>query len=251
MSTFETAAFISLDVNTHKKSHMNNIVFENVSFCFTGKLAELKRTQAEREVRARNGYSQKVINNQLNYLVIGSIPASGWKHGNYGNKIIKVKQLIESGSELKIISEKDFMIALENIAISDSGEIDEKLLICRYKALFGNGDIDIIALEEYLELLTETKGSHVSASIEEPFIYKDLYEEFSKEEIDNLLFFQCRIVKHFDLDAETQEFVEIIAKGFESIEGLDGDISWSEKKEGTASFAKLLQDIPIRTKLTE
>jgi hypothetical protein len=43
----------------------------------------------------------------------------------------------------------------------------------------------------------------------------------------------------------------MIAKGFESIKGLDGDISWSEKKEGTASFAKLLQDIPLRTKLTE
>jgi len=32
-------------------------------------------------------------------------------------------------------------------------------------------------------------------------------------------------VKHLDLDADSQEFVDIIAKGFESIEGLDGDIS--------------------------
>jgi len=229
---------------------MANIEFENKSFCFTGKLAELKRTQAEREVRARNGYSQKVINNELTYLVLGSIPSTGWKHGNYGNKIVKAKQLIENGADLKIISEKDFMIGLENIATLDSGEIDEKLLICRYKALFGNGDIDLTALEDFLELLTETTDSHISATVEEPFIYKDLYDEFSKEEIDNLLFFQCRIVKHLDLDADSQEFVDVFAKGFESIEGLDGDISWSEKKEGTASFAKLLQDIPLRTKLT-
>lgn len=229
---------------------MANIEFENKSYCFTGKLAELKRTQAEREVRARNGYSQKVINNELTYLVLGSIPSTGWKHGNYGNKIVKAKQLIENGADLKIISEKDFMVGLEDIATIDSGEIDEKLLICRYKALFGNGDIDLTALEDFLELLTETTNSHISATVEEPFIYKDLYDEFSKEEIDNLLFFQCRIVKHLDLDADSQEFVDIIAKGFESIEGLDGDISWSEKKEGTASFAKLLKDIPLRTKLT-
>ena len=186
----------------------------------------------------------------MTYLILGSIPSTGWKHGNYGNKIVKAKQLIENGADLKIISEKDFMVGLETIATLDSGEIDEKLLICRYKVLFGNGDTDLTALEDFLELLTETTDSHISATVEVPFIYKDLYDEFSKEEIDNLLFFQCRIVKHLDLDADSQEFVDIFAKGFESIEGLDGDISWSEKKEGTASFAKLLQDIPLRTKLT-
>ncbi len=228
---------------------MAKIEFEEKSFRFTGKLAELKRTQAEREVRARNGYSQKVINKELTYLVLGSIPSSGWKHGNYGNKIVKAKQLMNDGANLKIISEKDFMVGLEDIATLDSGEIDEKLLICRYKALFGNGDIDLTALEDFLELLTETTDSHISATVEEPFIYKDLYDEFSKEEIDNLLFFQCRIVKHLNLNTDSQEFVDLFAKGFESIEGLDGDISWSEKKEGTASFAKLLQDIPLRTKL--
>lgn len=228
---------------------MNDIQFENNSFCFTGKLAELKRTQAEREVRARNGFSQKVINHELTYLVLGSIPSTGWKHGNYGNKIVKAKQLIENGADLKIISEKDFMIGLENITPVDSGDIDEKLLICRYKALFQNGEIDISTLEDYLELLTETTNSHVSATIEEPFIYKDLYDEFSQEDIDNLLFFQCRIVKHLDLNANSQEFVDTIAKGFESIKGLDGDLTWNEKKEGSASFAKLLQEIPLKTKL--
>jgi hypothetical protein len=228
-----------------------NISFEENSFCFTGKLAELKRTQAEREVRARSGYSQKVINNELTYLVLGSIPSSGWKHGNYGNKIVKAKQLMEKGAELKIISEKDFMFGLENMAPIDSGEIDEKLLIFRYKALFQNGDMDITALEDFLELLTETTNSHVSATVEEPFIYKDLYDEFTQEDIDNLLFFQCRIVKHLALDADSQEFVDKVAKGFESIKGLDGDISWSEKKEGSANFAKLLQDIPLRTKLSK
>lgn len=228
---------------------MTNIEFENKSFCFTGGLAELKRTQAEREVRARNGFSQKVINKELDYLVLGSIPSVGWKHGDYGNKIVKAKELIGQKSKLKIVSEKDFMEGLENIAPIDSGEIDEKLVIIRYKALCENGNLDIDGLEEYLGLVHETSNSHVSASVEEPYIYQDLYNEFSEEEIDNLLFFQCRIVKHLDLEANSQEFVDTIAKGFESIKGLDGNLTWSEKKEGTASFAKLLLDIPLRTKL--
>jgi hypothetical protein len=228
---------------------MEKIEFENKSFCFTGGLAELKRTQAEREVRARNGFSMKIINKELDYLVLGSIPSVGWKHGNYGNKIVKAKQLIEQGEKLKIVSEKDFMEGLERVAATDSGEIDEKLVIIKYKALFENGNIDIDGLEEYLGLIHETSNSHVSASVEEPFIYKDLYNEFSEEQIDNLLFFQCRIVKNLELEANSQEFVDSIAIGFESIKGLDGDLTWTEKKEGTASFAKLLQDIPLRTKL--
>lgn len=223
---------------------MHEIDFDSKTFCFTGKLAELKRTQAEREVRARNGLSQKVINENLDYLVIGSIPSSGWKHGNYGNKIEKARQLVGEGAKLKLIPENAFMVALENVVPSDSGDIDEKILICRYKALVKNGDFDIDGLEQYLELLKETKNSHVSASIEEPFIYQDLYDEFEADEIDDLLFFQCRIVKHFPLDADCQEFVDGIAIGFEDIDGMDGDLTWTEKKEGTASFAKLIQEIP-------
>lgn len=228
-----------------------NIEFNGNSFCFTGKLAELKRTQAEREVRARNGFSQEVINRELNYLVIGSIPSTGWKHGNYGNKIEKARQLIKEGADLTLISEKEFMLSLENVVATDSGEIDEKLLIVRYSALFKNGDIDITGLEDYLDILKDTSNSHISATVEEPFIYKDLYNEYSEQDIEDLLIFQCRIVKHYSVNAETQEFIDNVAKGFESIKGLDGKLTWNEKKEGTASFAKLLQDIPLKTKLTQ
>lgn len=226
-----------------------NIEFNENSFCFTGKLAELKRTQAEREVRARNGFSQDLINKELNYLVIGSIPSTGWKHGDYGNKIKKAKQIIKDGSKLTLISEKDFMLSLENTVALDSGDIDEKLLIIRYSALFLNGDIDITGLEDYLDILKDTSNSHISATIEEPFIYKDLYNEYSEQDIEDLLIFQCRIVKHFNINSETQDFVDNVAKAFESIKGLDGRLTWNEKKEGTASFAKLLQDIPLKTKL--
>lgn len=237
--------------NTDKKDKTMNIEFNENIFCFTGGLTELKRTQAEKEVRARNGFSQGVINRELNYLVIGSIPSVGWKHGNYGKKIEKARQLIKDGANLSLISEKDFMLALENTTAMDSGEIDEKLLVIRYSALFLNGDIDITGLEDYLDILKDTSNLHISASIEEPYIYKDLYNEYSEQDIEDLLIFQCRIVKHFSINSETKEFIDNVVKGFESVKGLDGKLTWHEKKEGTASFAKLLQDIPIKTKLKQ
>lgn len=69
------------------------LIFADKSYCFTGKLAELKRTQAEREVRARGGLTTETVNERLDYLVIGSIPAIGWKHGSYGNKIEKARKI--------------------------------------------------------------------------------------------------------------------------------------------------------------
>ncbi len=228
---------------------MGKIEFENMSFCFTGGLAELKRDQAEREVRARNGFSQKNINRELNYLVLGSIASPGWKFGDFGNKILKAKQLKDTGAKLKIISEKDFMEGLEIYSPLDSGDIDKKLIICRYKSLFQNGDIDIDALEYFLKQLNETSKSHITSSIEEPYIYKELYNEFSEEDINNMLYFQCRIVKCYDLNEDYKSFIDEIKKGFDGIKGLDGEFYYTEKKEGSSSFAKLLQDIPIKVAL--
>ena len=64
-----------------------------------------------------------------------------------------------------------------------------------------------------------------------------------------MLIFQCRVVNHFSINADTKEFIDNVSKGFESIKGLDGKLTWNEKNEGTANFAKLLKDIPVKTKL--
>lgn len=86
-------------------SEFEDIMFHGNSFCFTGKLAELKREQAERETRARGGLTSKVVNEDLNYLVIGSIPSIGWKHGSYGNKIEKAMAISSKSKKLKLVSE--------------------------------------------------------------------------------------------------------------------------------------------------
>ena len=107
----------SKKVNKNKKTvvikstgqEATKLIFEGKTFCFTGRMAELSRSQSEKEVRSRAGLTQKTINNQLDYLVIGSIPSTGWKHGNYGRKIEKAQELIGQNLKLKLVSEDDFI----------------------------------------------------------------------------------------------------------------------------------------------
>jgi NAD-dependent DNA ligase len=47
------------------------ITFPDRTFCFTGKLSDLKRTAAEREVRASGGLTIDRINDRLDDLVVG------------------------------------------------------------------------------------------------------------------------------------------------------------------------------------
>lgn len=225
--------------------------FDGKSFCFTGQLADLRRSQAEREVRSRQGLTQKVISNQLDYLVIGSIPSLGWKHGDYGNKIEKARQLMkERGCNLKLVSEHDFMLALENTPATNTGEIDEKILVVRYNVLVKDGGFDVNGIENHLDLLQNSLGFNVNVKVEEPFIYQELYEQYAGKDLDDLLLIRCRMVKLLPLAMDIQPIVDDIAIGFEKVQGLDGELTFSEKKEGTASFAALLKDMPQSTKLS-
>ena len=69
--------------------------FDGKVFCFTGTLLQLKRTQAERETRARGGVAVSDVNDRLDYLVVGSKASLGWKFGNYGTKIAAARELAE------------------------------------------------------------------------------------------------------------------------------------------------------------
>jgi hypothetical protein len=223
----------------------NQYDFKGKSFCFTGQLAELKRTQAEREVRSRQGLTQKVINADLDYLVIGSIPSIGWKHGDYGNKIEKAVQLIEDGiCDLRLVPEEDFMLALENTPASESGELDKKILTIRYSAMVKNGEFDIDALEAHLAFIQRNLEFHATVRIEEPYIYQNLYNKYEGKDLADLLLIKSRMVKILSLEYKSQTLVTDITKGFEKINGLDGELTFSEKQEGTASFVSLLKEIP-------
>ena len=219
------------------------------SFCFTGKLAELNRNQAEKEVRARGGLTIKTISANLDYLVIGSIPSTGWKHGNYGRKIEKAQELIASNNKLKLVSEDDYMIALENTLEIDSGEIDQKFVLFRYEAFLKNGTYDIDKLTKLLTQLKEEDSSHVTAKFDDPLILQYLYGLFEEMDVSDSVIFKCRIVRQFPLDVEVIDFIDYVLNEFESINITNGKYTWSEKKEGSATYARLFKEIPENIEL--
>ncbi len=222
----------------------NELEIGNKSFCFTGKLAELSRSQAEKEVRARGGLTINTISTNLDYLVIGSIPSAGWKHGNYGRKIEKAQELIASNNKLKLVSEDDYMIALENTLEIDSGEIDQKFVLFRYEALLQNGTFDTNYLTDFLIRLKEEENSHITAKFEDPLIMQHLYGLFEEIDVSDSVIFKCRVVKQFPLEVEVVDFVDYILNEFEEIHITEGNYTWSEKKEGSATYARLLKEIP-------
>jgi hypothetical protein len=227
-----------------EKNRMNQkIIFKNHSFCFTGKLVDLKRTQAERETRSRGGLTTKEINSKLDFLVVGSIPSTGWKHGDYGRKIEKAREIQkENNGKPFLIPEKAFMEALVHSNIINSGDIDAKAIVCKYYFITKPDSFDNVAFEDWIELLQQTKGCHVSIMVEDPYYLKI----FSNEEhsVADEIVINCRIVKQLDLNESSQAFVDDIAKGFESIDGIDGSLEWFEKTEGTAGYMRLLKEIP-------
>ncbi len=255
-SDFESIAYRSnkkmkeskVSRNSNKVEDKVDLEIANKSFCFTGKLAELSRSQAEKEVRARGGLSTNSISTDLDYLVIGSIPSVGWKHGNYGRKIEKAQELIINNSKLKLVSEDDYMIALENTLEIDSGEIDQKFVLFRYKILLKNGLFDKDEIKSMLVRIRK-KESHVTAKFEDPFVLQNLYGLFQDIDITDSVVFRCRIVKHFPLDVEVSDFVDYVLNEFYSINLTEGKYTWSEKKEGSATYARLFKEIPDNIKL--
>jgi len=142
------------------------------------------------------------------------------------------------------------MEALEHTPSIISGEMECKLLVIRYKSLVVLSNYDHDAIEVLLEALNGS-GFHITASLEPPFIYQDLYNQFQGQNLENLMYLNLRLVKELHIDEDSQSIVDEIAISLEKIKGLDGDISFSEKKEGTASFITLLKSIPQNIKLTQ
>jgi len=81
------------------------------SFLFTGTMASMDRKEAEKKVESLGGEIASGVGKDLTYLVIGS---EGYKNRDKGNKWIKAEKLIEKGAALKIISEEEFLVLLEN-----------------------------------------------------------------------------------------------------------------------------------------
>src|SRR5262245_11625100 len=75
------------------------------TFLFTGTLASMERSEAEKKVREAGGEVASGVTKTLNFLVIGS---EGYKNRDKGNKWIKAEKLVEKGAKIRIVSEEEF-----------------------------------------------------------------------------------------------------------------------------------------------
>ncbi len=70
--------------------------------CFTGSLAGMSRSDGQKKVKALGGIATSSVTKDLDYLVVGS-------EGKAGSKLTKAEKLVQSGADLKIIQEDDFL----------------------------------------------------------------------------------------------------------------------------------------------
>jgi hypothetical protein len=186
------------------------------------------------------------VNDRLDYLVIGSIAAIGWKHGSYGRKIEKAREIASPPSaRLKLVPEATFMDSLALVPPTNSGAIDAKVFVCNYKFLVADEhSFDADRLEHSLRYFQETHECHVTARAHWALMDRELFDEEADASHDAMLVVQCRIVKQLPLDARPTELIEIITRGFESVPGVDGSLSWFERAEGSADYIRLLREVP-------
>lgn len=231
----------------------DQVAFDGRSFCFTGKLAELKRTQAERETRARGGQTSKVVNEHLDYLVIGSIPATGWKHGSYGRKIEKARAMRAGGGPCpELVPESAFMRSLAVTPSTNSGDIDGKVTVVTYTFVApSRSSFDRAAVEALLERLGEEHNCHVRPLVVPARVRNDLFEGWSERGIPaNYLVFEFRIVRHGPLEEPCSDLVRVVESGFQGIDGVDGDLRWFERIEGSADYIRLVRGLPSEYLIT-
>ncbi|MCC6241756.1 MAG: hypothetical protein IT353_02895 [Gemmatimonadaceae bacterium] len=219
------------------------IEFKDRSFCFTGKLADLKRSQAEREARARGGHTTDVVNDRLHFLVVGSIPSTGWKHGSYGNKIEAARALRASGSTYpSIVPEDAFLDALAMHAPENSGAIDTQVFVATYRFVASAmEDFDRSAVEALIERLASGEEFIVRARAHSIAARSALFGETGPPDGVSI---EIRFIKQLPLATDLALLSEPIERGFEAIAGVDGTYRWFTRTEGSADYMRLLRELP-------
>jgi len=81
------------------------LTFQGKTFCLTGKFAMGPRDSCIQEVIDLGGEITKNVVKTTDYLVIGCIGSTDWRHSSFGRKIEKAKQMQENGHHIAIISE--------------------------------------------------------------------------------------------------------------------------------------------------
>lgn len=91
-----------------------HVIFEDSLFVFTGEFLWGTRNECFREVEKRGGVTKDYITKDTNYLVIGTMASPDWIVANFGRKIQKAAEMVQSGQHnISIIREVDWSMALK------------------------------------------------------------------------------------------------------------------------------------------
>ncbi len=89
------------------------ITVDGKLICITG-VMKVKRGTVIVIIIERGGIHKKNVTHDLDFLVIGQFSNPCWKYTTYGGKIEKAMEYKKQGSKINIISESDFLVALNS-----------------------------------------------------------------------------------------------------------------------------------------
>ena len=235
-------------VDSYRAADVTRVVFAGQCFCFTGTMASLKRSAAEREVRARGGQAVDTVNAQLDYLVVGHTPSRGWAHGNFGRKIESARTLRDGGAARpRILSEGTFLDALAAAPATNDGALDAQVVVVNVKLfLESRTAADISGVEAWLATVAREHTAHVTVAAHTIATYDALFAEASDgprgrpSEVVT-----CRIARQLPLTENPGAFADMVSRGFERLQGMDTRVRWFTRTEGSADYVRLLREIPL------
>ena len=95
------------------------VSLEGKKCCLTGDFAYGSKKKVEEHITNKGGDVASSVNKTVNFVVVGSLGSSAWKHNNYGSKVENAMRLREQGADIRIIREED-------IFDDDPGKYDDR-----------------------------------------------------------------------------------------------------------------------------
>lgn len=87
----------------------DTFILEDKTFCLTGDFINGTKEEIRKKIISKGGIEKSGVSSKLDYLFVGELGSEAWKFGKLGGKILKAQELIEQGSNMKIISESDLI----------------------------------------------------------------------------------------------------------------------------------------------
>lgn len=147
------------------------ITFYESGFCLTGDFAFGPRSLCEHEIVFRGGFIGASVTAATSYLVVGGLGSEAWANRVYGRKIEKAVELREKGHPIAVISEVDWLAALEADSLAASRGIPavKRAVATARGALAGKtfvltGTLPVLSRDEARALI-EAAGGKVSGSV--------------------------------------------------------------------------------------